>query len=204
MEKTKTIQILGAGGHAKVVVDAWTANGGHVQIVADDDPLRLHFLGMRVARQDALHPMLPVVVTIGDNRTRLSLAGRLANASFATVVHPSAFVSITSTIGQGSVVLAGAIINPHVVIGTHSIINTGAVIEHDCILEDGVHVAPGAVLCGGVSVGLGTLIGAGAVIIPGKKIGTHCIIGAGAVVLHDLPDNAVAVGNPAKIIRTNQ
>ncbi|MFM8911583.1 MAG: NeuD/PglB/VioB family sugar acetyltransferase [Flammeovirgaceae bacterium] len=204
MGRTKSIQIVGAGGHAKVVVDAWITGGGLLESVADDDTQKSHFLNIPVVRTESLQSMIPVIVTIGDNLTRLKVAKRISNFEFATVVHPQALVSTSAEVGVGTVVLGGAVINPNARVGAHVIVNTGAIVEHDCILEEGVHVAPGAVLCGDVIVGRATLIGAGAVVIPGKKIGSHCIIGAGAVVIHDLPDNVIAVGNPAKIIGENQ
>ncbi len=88
-------------------------------------------------------------------------------------------------------------------VGKHCIINSNASVDHDCILEDFVHISPNATLCGGVFVGKCSHIGAGAVIIPGKRIGKNAIVGAGAVVISDIPDNAVAVGNPARVIRIN-
>lgn len=98
--------------------------------------------------------------------------------------------------------MGGVVINADTAVGKHCIINTSASADHDCIIEDFVHISPHAALCGGVTVGEGAHIGTGAIIIPGKKIGAHSIIGAGAVVLRDIPPNVVAVGNPARVIKS--
>ena len=92
------------------------------------------------------------------------------SATYLTAIHPKSIVSNYAKIGEGSVVMAGAIINSDSVIGKHCIINTGAVIEHDCILEDFVHVSPNASLAGSVLVGEGTHIGIGAIVIQDVKI----------------------------------
>jgi acetyltransferase EpsM len=99
--------------------------------------------------------------------------------------------------------MAGAILNPNVKVGKHCIVNSGAVIEHDCILDNFVHLSPNAALAGNVSIGEGAHIGIGSSIIQGVKIGKWATIGAGTVVLNDVPDYAVIVGNPGKIIKYN-
>ena len=94
-----------------------------------------------------------------------------------------------------------AIINPSVSIGKHCIINSGTIIEHDCKIEDFVHICPGASLAGGVEVGEGSMVGIGSTVIQGIKIGKWATIGAGTVIVEDVPDFAVVVGVPGKIIK---
>jgi sugar O-acyltransferase (sialic acid O-acetyltransferase NeuD family) len=101
-------------------------------------------------------------------------------------------------------ILHGVIIQAQSVIGDHVIINTGARVDHDCLVSSYVHLAPGVILCGNVTVGEGAFIGAGATVIPGKKIGAWSTVGAGAVVTKDVPDYAVVVGTPGRIIKTNK
>ena len=96
--------------------------------------------------------------------------------------------------------MPGVVINARATIGKQVILNTGCSIDHDCFLEDFVHISPGVALAGNVRVGEGTHIGIGAVVIPGVKIGKWCTIGAGTVVLKDVPDGAMVVGNPGRMI----
>ena len=202
------IFVFGASGHAKVVLDILERQGrGKVALVVDDDPARAgqSLLGYKVAiGRDVLVKRGArtgsVIVAIGANPARRSVAAWLAarGFEFASAIHPAAQIAREVRIGAGSVVMAGAAINPDSGIGMHCIVNTGASVDHDCKLGDGVHVAPGARLCGGVSVGAGAFIGAGAVVVPGRRIGADAIIAAGAVVLKDVPDRAVVAGNPAK------
>jgi len=141
-----------------------------------------------------------VVVGIGNGCDRLRWQEKLAAAGavFATVVHERAWVSPRASLGEGSVVVAGAVINIGAAIGAASIINTGATVDHDCILGRAVHVAPGAHLSGDVQVGDLSWIGVGAAVRQGIVIGAGVIVGAGAVVVTNLPDGVTAVGCPAK------
>ena len=105
-------------------------------------------------------------------------------------------------IGEGSNILSGAIVSNSVSIGNANIIYYNAIVTHDVIIGDFVEISPGAKLLGRCSVGDFSSIGSNAVILPDVNVGRNVIIGAGAVVSKDLPDNCVAVGIPAKIIKT--
>ena len=137
---------------------------------------------------------------IGDNRIRTRVAGEIADlgGQFAPIIHPSALVSPSSDIGDGTFISSGAIVNAKSSIARFCIINTAAIVEHECKLGEGVHVAPGAVLLGNVEVGNRTLIGGGSVIKQGIKIGSDVVIGAGSVVVTDVADGETFAGNPAK------
>lgn len=207
------IFLFGASGHAKVIADiVERSRRCKVAFIVDDAAARhgTELLGYRViggreALQARRRDADAGIVSIGDNRARCAVAAWLAGEgfAFATAIHPSAQVGREVEIGPGSVLMAGAIVNPDARIGAHCIVNTGASVDHDCRLGEGVHVAPGARLCGGVEVGAGVLVGAGAVIVPGRRVGADAIIGAGAVVLSDVPERAVVAGNPAQPIRTS-
>ena len=191
--------VYGGGGHAKVVISAARSAGIEVRGVLDDDPecrpvLGLPVLGAYDAQQHAAEPM---VIAVGDNGVRCRLASAVAN-SFATVVHATALVDATASVGRGSVVLHGAIIQADASIGEHGIVNTGATVDHDCELGPFCHIAPGATLCGGVRVGAHVLIGANATVLPGITIGDGAVIGAGAVVHREVPSGVTAVGNPCR------
>jgi sugar O-acyltransferase (sialic acid O-acetyltransferase NeuD family) len=145
------------------------------------------------------------LVAIGGERgaIRMEMHEQLERAGLraATVVHRSAFVADNARIGSGSQILAKAAVCVEAELGRGCIVNTSASVDHECRLGDGVHVAPGAHIAGAVQVGEFSMIGAGATVLPRVKIGRNCIVGAGAVVTRDLPDAAVAYGNPARIVR---
>jgi sugar O-acyltransferase (sialic acid O-acetyltransferase NeuD family) len=194
--------LYGASGHAKVIIDILQSMGVPVQGLFDDNPDLKELCGIRVLGKFKQGHELeePLIISIGNNRIRASIAQQL-RVKYGQAISNTAILSPSASVGEGTVVMQGAILQAEARVGKHVIINTGAKVDHDCVVEDFAHVSPGAVLCGNVSVGEGTWIGAGAVVIPGVKIGKWCQIGAGAVVIRDIPDNAVAVGNPGKIIK---
>lgn len=141
-----------------------------------------------------------VVVAIGDITLRKHLYQKLIEQSerLATICHPRSIVSRNADIGQGSQIIAGAVINTGTRIGHNTIINTGSTIDHHNVIGDHVHIAPGAHLGGEVVIKDEVLIGIGSTIAPRCKIGKGCIIGAGSVVLNDIPDGVIAYGSPAQ------
>jgi sugar O-acyltransferase (sialic acid O-acetyltransferase NeuD family) len=195
--------LYGGSGHAKVVLDCLEAQGGLVQGIFDDNPDLKELLGVPVVGQYRPHlfPDQPLIIAIGNNRIRQRVA-EVIRHGFGTAVHPSAQVSRYATAGEGSVVFHNAVVQAGAIVGRHCIINTAASVDHDSRLEDFVHISPNAALCGSVEVGEGTQIGTGASVIPGVRIGKWCVIGAGAVVTSDIPDFSVAVGVPARVIKT--
>ena len=203
MATTKFI-LLGGGEHARVVLDCLLSNGENV-VALFDPKYTDHLFGVpqRGEYDPQTEPDAAAIIAIGDNATRKRVASRTKH-TFANAFHTSVIFSQHATLGTGNMLLHGAIVQAQTTIGNHVIINTGAQVDHDCVVMDFVHLAPGVILCGNVHVGEGAFVGAGATIIPGKKIGEWSTIGAGAVVLDDIPDYAVAVGNPAKVIRYNK
>ncbi|WP_142688536.1 acetyltransferase [Chitinophaga polysaccharea] len=187
--------LCGAGGHAKVIIEILQSRGIPVEGLFDSNPDIKQLWQYPVIHSSPL-PSHEVIIAIGNNAIRKKLAEQPCR--FGTGLHQLANISPTARISEGTVVMAGATINADVVIGRHCIINTNASVDHDCILEDFVHVSPNVALCGNVVVGEGAHIGAGAVVIPGIVIGKWAVIGAGAVVVRNIPDNTVAVGNPAR------
>lgn len=201
MAITNPIILQGGGEHARVVIDCLRASGA--TLVGLFDPKytgELMGVPQRGVYQPGFMPEAQAIVAIGDNAVRKRVVA-LTKHAFATAIHPSVILSTFSTVAEGSMVLHGAIVQPQTVIGKHVIINTGAQVDHDCVIEDYVHIGPGAILCGTVRVGECAFIGAGSVIIPGKTIGKGAVIGAGSVVINDIPEYAVAVGSPARVIK---
>jgi UDP-perosamine 4-acetyltransferase len=194
--------IVGAGGHAKVVISTARACGHAVAAIVDDDPAKWgqSLLGIRVAGPTATaleDRNATCVLAVGANAARARLAGR-ACCSFVSLVHPGAVVDDSVELGEGTVVFAGCVIQADTRIGRHGIVNTGASIDHDCVLGTAVHVAPGARLAGGVTLGDEVMFGIGACVIPGVAIGDRATIAAGAAVVRDIPADVMAAGVPAR------
>lgn len=191
--------LYGASGHAKVIIDIIKSQGDVVEGLVDDNPNLTELSGIPVLHDAA--ELSPFIVSIGNCKVRKMIAERL-NCEFAMAIHPTAIISPTAIVGEGTVVMQGAIIQTEVKIGKHCIINTKASIDHECLIGDYVHIAPGCTISGDVYIGEGTWVGVGSTIIQGVRIGKNCIIGAGSVIVKDIPDNSKAYGVPCKVIET--
>jgi sugar O-acyltransferase (sialic acid O-acetyltransferase NeuD family) len=141
------------------------------------------------------------VIGMGDNMIRRQIAARFPSAEWLPVIHPKAYVHNCASLGPGTVVFAGAVVQPGVRIGRHCIINTAATVDHDCVIGDFCHVAPGCNLGGAVTLAEGVFMGIASVAIQNVSVGAWTTVGAGAAVVTDLPDHVVAVGVPAKVRR---
>lgn len=199
------VSVIGVGGHAKVILELAKLNGLIIDGLFDDDVQKFNLNFGEYKRNGPVDVNLtgPLVIAIGNNKIRKLISGRVLNADWQTLIHPSAIISKNVIIGEGSVIMAGVIIQPGTRIGKHCIINTGACVDHDCVIGDFVHIAPNCSLAGSVSVGEGTLIGIGSSIIPNRTIGSWTNVGAGSVIITDQPDNCTTLGVPAKPIKFN-
>jgi sugar O-acyltransferase (sialic acid O-acetyltransferase NeuD family) len=208
---TELVVVVGAGGHGKVVAEALSL------MVSDEIDGFIDcneaiqgtcVLGRPVIAghdwlfREAEERLIAVALGIGNefDRQRLWRECTENGIQVLTVIHPDATIASSTVIGEGAVVLAKAVLNADSQVGRGAIINTAAVIEHDVTIGDFAHVAPNATTGGGVRIGALCHIGLGAQILPGIAIGSRTSVGAGAVVLHDLPEQVVAVGNPARIL----
>lgn len=196
--------IVGAGGHAKVLLDAALCADIDVAALRGEpgDPGKV--LGIPVVFGEDTAGADAFIIGVGDNKTRAALYAEWQERGLTptTVVHPSAIVAASARLGAGTFVAAGAIINPEACVGANAILNTGCTIDHDCSIGDHAHVAPGVNMSGAVYVGTGTLVGVGACVMPGARIGEWSVVGAGAVVVNDIPGRTVAVGVPAVGIKS--
>ncbi|MEI6755317.1 MAG: acetyltransferase [Paludibacter sp.] len=201
----KSLAILGAGGHGKVIADTALLSGWDNVVFFDDAWPNFRFLGPWEVRGHTCKILEHseefdgVIVAIGNNLIRLQKQIQLQQVkiNIVKIIHPSATVSTFSEIGEGSVVFAGVVVNAFAKIAKGCIINTSATIDHDCVLAEGVHVSPGAHLGGNVRVGKLSWIGIGASVIQGIHIGDNVIVGAGAAVIDDILSNITVAGVPA-------
>jgi len=206
MSKLNHIHILGAGGHAKVVIDAIEEKNQYCSIfVYDSCPSRVGeriFEKYEIQNQSALRKPGPgpIHIAIGNNKVRAELSQSFSDTlkEFVSIIHPKAIVSSKAYVNNGCFVAGGAIIGPDSIIGYNSIINHMSIIDHDCLLGNWVHIAPNATLGGGVKIEDGVFVGAGAVILPRVNIGEYATVGAGAVVTRAVKPGDTVVGVPAK------
>jgi sugar O-acyltransferase (sialic acid O-acetyltransferase NeuD family) len=204
------VWILGAGGHARVLVDAIQAERRYKVVGALDDDEAKHgttIAGVPVRAaisREAINLFQArlAIIAIGDNQVRAAVNGRLHGLlAWIKVIHPRAHIASDVMIGDGTVLLAGAVVQTGAQIGRHVIINTCSSVDHGSRIGDYSHVAPGAHLGGTVIVHEGAVIGIGATVINGRTVGRWGTLGAGAVAVTDIPDNAMAFGVPARCVR---
>jgi UDP-perosamine 4-acetyltransferase len=213
-EATRVLGV-GAGGHAKVVLDILAAHGGwDVVGLLDADPAltgtRLSgvpVLGGDELLQPQYHGgVLHAFIGLGgasDTRPKRRLYERVTSVGYDVVsaIHPSAVVSPFARLGAGATIGPLAVVGPDATLGENVIVNTGAIVEHDCRVGDHVHVAIGARLASGVIVEDDVHVGAGATILQGLHVGVGSVIGAGAVVVGDVGPGVVVAGVPAALLR---
>jgi acetyltransferase EpsM len=208
------VAIIGHGGHGKVVQDLLSCfpekrllaflDNRYSTLIEDENivcapvsfakHLIQHFYDIRF------------ILAVGDNAQRKHIFDtlKLPNEFYLTLIHPNAYVSSSSTIGDGTVIMANAVVNSGADVGDHAIINSGAIIEHDCKVGRFAHISPNATLTGSVRVEEGVHVGSGATLLPSIRVNEWTKIGAGATVLEDIPAYSTAVGVPAKVIRVTK
>ncbi|HEX2698158.1 MAG TPA: acetyltransferase [Anaerolineales bacterium] len=211
------IVVIGASEHAKVVMDV-IEREAKFSILGLIDSYKLAegmFMGYpMLGAEDALlrkwkqKEIAGGIIAIGDNWMRHRVAEKIkalaADFEFISTAHPSAQIARGVSIGRGTVIMAGAIINSESKVGDFCILNTKSSLDHDGLMEDFSSLAPGVTTGGHVHIGAFSAISLGANIIHGRTIGVHTVIGAGALVQEDIPDHCVAYGIPAKVIRQRE
>lgn len=193
--------LYGASGHGKVIAEIAEDLNISIEGFIDGNIEVKSILDYKVIANSAKDLTGDAVISIGNNAIRKKIAENNTHLNYVHLISSQANVSKRVLVGCGTVIMNGVSINSSTSIGNHCIINTNASVDHDCVIDDYVHISPNVGLAGNVEVGEGTHIGIGASVIQGIKIGKWCTIGAGAVIIKDVPDYAVVVGNPGKIIK---
>ncbi len=195
--------IIGAGGHGRVVADIAKLNGySDITFLDNNTDIQLcgNYRVIGEPKEATKYKDCDFFVAIGNSVVRRNFQMWLNKEKLkvVTLIHPNAVVADTVEVGQGSVVMAGAVLNPYTKIGQGCIINTCVSVDHDCIIGDYVHIAVGSHIAGTVKIGDSTWIGAGVTVINNINITGNCMIGAGAVVVDNLTDEATYIGVPAR------
>ncbi|MBV8864944.1 MAG: acetyltransferase [Acidobacteriaceae bacterium] len=210
----KPLLVVGSSGHASIVLEAIELRGefnvlGLLDSFEAKGTLKHGYL-VRGAAEDAaeiaeVYGCHSFVVAIGDNWARWKIANAIATASngveFPAVVHPSVVFSKSARIGPGTVVMPAAVVGPNAILGEGCIVNIASVVNHDCRMADYSSLSGGVHLAGSIAIGMRSSVGIGSTIREKVSIGRDSVIGAGTVVLDDIPDEVVAYGVPAKVIR---
>jgi acetyltransferase EpsM len=203
--KQAGVAVIGAGGHAKVVASTLMAAGYQVSGFYDDDADKW---GKSIFNIPIVGPINDLksgdrsraIIGLGDNKARQKLATKL-DLDWITVVHPFAWVHPEVRLGVGTVVCAGAVVQPGATIGSHVIINTKASVDHDCYVGDYVHISV-AHLAGRAIAEEGSFLALGSTVLPGLCVGAWALLGAGSIATKNIPPDSTAVGNPARIIKS--
>ena len=198
----------GPGSLPRIIAEAVAAAGAPLAgyIDAGDDPqpptTPLRRLGDESRLDDPTFlDAFDLVVAFQGLRRRALFETILERGGGLPVVrHPTATVSTTASIGVGTILSAGVIVQQDARIGRFCVLNTACTIDHDNIVGEGVSIAPGAHTAGRVTICDGAFIGLGAVIINGVTVGRGASVGAGAVVVRDVPEGVTVVGNPARFL----
>lgn len=199
--------LLGAGGHARVLLDLLDLQAcSVVGVAAPELESGQEWFGIAVLDDKAVtgYPVEEVLLVnaVGSIpgqriRQRLFTDFKGLGFRFATLQHPTSIVSKSAELAEGVQLMAGSIVQSGVKIGVNALVNTRASVDHDCVIGAHAFIGPAVTLCGDVQVGEGAFIGAGAVVLPGVQIGAGAIVGAGAVVIRSVAKDIRVVGNPA-------
>ncbi len=198
--------IIGAGGHGRVIADIAQKLGTYETISFLDDGAAKETMGLpiigKTSEMEKYVDRADIFVAIGNSKVRGDFIERLLamGANVPTLIHPSAIMGADVEIGVGTVIMAGAVINPCSKLGKGVILNTCSSIDHDCTIGDYCHIAVGVHVAGTVSLGDNVWLGAGATIKNNVSVCSDCIVGAGGVVVKDITEIGTYIGLPARKI----
>ena len=202
-----TVILIGAGGHARACIDVIEQHGKYqiAGLVGKQAEVNALHLDYPVIATDAALPQLAnehehAFITVGQissPNTRIRLYQQAVDLGFSlpTIIAPTAYVSNHASLGEGTIVMSGAIVNAGARVGNNCIINTRALVEHDAVVEDHCHISTGAILNGSAQVGVGSFVGSACIVRDGISLGKNCVIGMGLCVRHDQADNTQFTGH---------
>ena len=205
--------VIGAGAHAKVVIEAIRAAAlGEIIGLIDPSPVSHSVLSVPIIGDDddlerlRIEGIESAVVALGGNALRLKVANKLRDLGFAlpAVIHPSALVSPSALVEEGAILMARAVLGTESVLRALAILNTAASVDHDNIIGVAAHIAPGCALAGNVDVGERALVGIGSAVVPGIRIGAGAVVGAGSAVVQNVAAGSTVGGAPARILRSKE
>lgn len=209
----KCVIVWGAGGHALVVHEILSFEHKIVGFIDNSFETIHHpciseigvYRSLELARE-RVGPIDGGIIAIGSCRARRDFSSQLqlAGIELLCAIHPKAIVASSASIGAGTVIAAGAVVNPFVKVGESCILNTSSSVDHESVIESYVHICPGVRLAGKVYIQEASWIGIGSIVKENVTIGKNTIVGAGSTVLTDLPSNIVAYGSPAQFRRINE
>ena len=210
----KNIVLIGGGNQAHYTIDIIEKEGKYaiVGIIDSVHDIGSERFGYKVIgrvsdlpKLIADHDIYGGLVSIGDNWSRYQVSQQILitipDFTFVNAIHPSVIIGNTTEIGVGIVAMAGCIFNPKAVIGNFTFFATGAQVEHDNIIHEYASISAGSITGGYVTVGRLSAITLGVTVTDRISIGENTVVGAGSLVMRSLPDNVLAYGSPAKVIR---
>lgn len=213
----KNIVLLGGGTHVSYCIDIIEKENKYC-IIGITDPFMdvgTEIMGYKIiGKQENLDELIDKyniqagIITIGDNWTRKIVydivISKIPDFEFVSSIHPSVILGQNVKIGKGTVIMAGCIISPNVTIGDFCFFASGAILEHDSFLEDFSSISAGSITGGKVKIGKYSAITLGVILFDRIEIGEHTIIGSGSLVTKNIPNNVVAYGVPAKVIKKRE
>jgi sugar O-acyltransferase (sialic acid O-acetyltransferase NeuD family) len=197
--------LIGAGGHARACIDVIEQLGAFeiMGLIGTEEELQNELMGYRVIATEADFPDLAkqyqyALITVGQIKSPLVRQGLYAQVlalgfKLPVIISPIAYVSNHAVVGNGTIVMNGAVVNANSMVGNNCIINSKALIEHDATVGDHCHISTGAIVNGATNIGAGSFIGSGSVIKQGITLGSHCLVGMGLTVRRNHPKNSQIV-----------
>lgn len=201
--------IYGSGGSGREVKDIADMIGTWEEIIFIDDTVESGvFKGVKRMPFDCFCKTFDkknseVIVALGEPEYKKKLYKKVKDRdySFANVIHPTAWISPSAKLGRGIIIKAGVIISCDAVVEDNVRIEPFAIIGHDCIVRESTQISPNVTMGGCSEIGAESYIGINVPIKENLKIGSNVVIGMGSVVLRDIPDNVIAMGNPARAMK---